>query len=166
VERRTLIGGAVIVLVVGAIAGFGLRGVLAPPRTRDAARKAPETKPAPTGSPTIPYDGPMTKRDCALALLKKGSILVGLDARRPGVVVPSEVQSQAHLVLQYGYDLVVPIPDLDVGDAGISATLSFHRTPAKTFVPWSAVFAVYDESKQGCVYESDAPAEVWSAKPK
>ena len=45
-----------------------------------------------------------------------------------------------HLVLQYGYTLKIPIPDLKVSDWGVRATLSFSRSGFQTAVPWSAVF--------------------------
>jgi hypothetical protein len=56
----------------------------------------------------------------------------------PASVVPAEGEAG---VLSYGLDMPVPIPDLEVTDSGISATLSFSREPFKTFVPWEAVLA-------------------------
>lgn len=44
-----------------------------------------------------------------------------------------------NVLLEYGYFLPIPIPDLTVDNAGIHATLSFSRTATKTFVPFSAV---------------------------
>ena len=45
-------------------------------------------------------------------------------------------------MLQYGHDLPIPIPDLEVDDYGVRATLSFSRTAHLTVVPWSAVYVV------------------------
>jgi hypothetical protein len=42
-------------------------------------------------------------------------------------------------VLSYGLHMPVPILDLAATDDGISATLSFGRSPHATFVPWEAV---------------------------
>jgi hypothetical protein len=43
------------------------------------------------------------------------------------------------VTFEYGLDMPIQIPDLKVTDEGISATLSFNRTPCPTFVPWEAV---------------------------
>jgi hypothetical protein len=57
------------------------------------------------------------------------------------LVVPDTVRPRPDegQVLSYGLDMPVPISDLEISDAGISATLSFSRLPHKTFVPWEAV---------------------------
>ncbi len=85
----------------------------------------------------------MAHRETMLELLATGAhVRVTLDARDPGVNVPPHLRRSAELVLEYGYDMPVPIPDLHVGEAGIAATLSFNRQPVPTFVPWSAVLTV------------------------
>jgi hypothetical protein len=82
-------------------------------------------------------------RESLLALLRAGaSAYVDLDPRGPDVFVPSAHKASAQLTLEYGEGLPVPIPDLEVGQEGIAATLSFQRTPSRTFVPWSAVLGV------------------------
>ena len=63
----------------------------------------------------------------------------------PASVVPGEGTAQ---ILSYGLDMPVPIPDLVVDDAGISATLSFSREPFKTFVPWEAVVGIWGGGEQ------------------
>ena len=62
----------------------------------------------------------------------------------PDLVVPEGVRPPAGeaRILSYGLDMPVPIPDLEITDVGISATLSFDRAPHKTFVPWEAVAGV------------------------
>jgi hypothetical protein len=89
-----------------------------------------------------------------------GNLFVHLDPRRPGVVVPAHLAAQPHLVREVGYDMPRPIPDLDVGRAGIAATLSFHQEPFTCFVPWSAVFALTDDGGRGQVWQKDVPPEV------
>ncbi len=86
------------------------------------------------------------KRDVMLALLQAAdSVYVNFDPRRDGVVAPPQLKRQPRVVLQYGMNMAIPIPDLDVGEEGIGATLSFDRTPTWTFVPWSAVFAIVSQ---------------------
>jgi stringent starvation protein B len=100
------------------------------------------------------------KPQAFLALLKEGWTSLHLDARRPGVIVPDGFRGEAHLVLQYGHDLPIPIPDLDVDEYGVRATLSFSRNPQLTMIPWSAVYAVVSTDGRGVLYEEDVPGDV------
>jgi stringent starvation protein B len=106
------------------------------------------------GSPDRP-----SKQDAFLALLAEGCLL-HLDARRDGVVVPAHLKGEAHLVLQYGNDLPIPIPDLQIDENGVSATLSFARTPWPTVVPWTAVYVVTSPDGRGVLYQEDVPGDV------
>jgi stringent starvation protein B len=101
-----------------------------------------------------------SKQEAFLALLKEGWTSLHLDARRPGVVVPAHLKNEAHLVLQYGHDLPIPIPDLVIDDDGVTATLSFSRTPYRTVVPWSAVYVVASDDGRGVLYHEDIPRDV------
>jgi stringent starvation protein B len=92
--------------------------------------------------------------------LAGGSAFLHLDARSAGVRVPGAFAEEVHLVLQYGYALKVPIPDLTVSDWGVRATLSFQRTPQLTAVPWSAVYAIHGDDGEGHVWAEDLPDEV------
>lgn len=83
-----------------------------------------------------------------------------LDARRPGVIVPAHLKSEPHLVLQYGLDLPIPIPDLEVDEHGVRATLSFSKHPQRTVVPWSAVYVVTCDDGRGVLYHEDVPEDV------
>jgi len=100
-----------------------------------------------------------SKQDAFLALLAEGCLL-HLDARRDGVVVPAHLKGEAHLVLQYGNDLPIPIPDLQIDENGVSATLSFARTPWPTVIPWSAVYVVTSPDGRGVLYQEDVPGDV------
>lgn len=106
-----------------------------------------------------------SKKDAFLALLRAGWASLHLDARCAGVVVPAPFSSQAHLVLQYGRNMPIPITDLEVTEAGISATLSFSRVSHRTYVPWHAVYAVTCTNGCGVLYREDMPADVALATP-
>jgi len=106
-----------------------------------------------------------SKRDAFLALLRAGWASLHLDARCPGVVVPAPFSSQAHLVLQYGRNMPIPITDLEVTEAGVTATLSFSRVSHRTYVPWHAVYAVTCTNGCGVLYREDMPADVALATP-
>jgi stringent starvation protein B len=101
-----------------------------------------------------------SKQEAFLALLGEGWTSLHLDARRPGVIVPPQLRSDAHLVLQYGHDLPIPIPDLEVDEYGVRATLSFSKTPHLTVVPWSAVYIVACDDGRGVLYHEDVPDDV------
>jgi len=101
-----------------------------------------------------------SKQDAFLALLREGWTSLHLDARRPGVIVPTHLRGEAHLVLQYGHDLPISIPDLEVDDYGVRATLSFSRNPQLTVVPWSAVYVVACDDGRGVLYQEDVPEDV------
>src|SRR6516162_4859437 len=101
-----------------------------------------------------------SKQEAFLALLREGWTSLHLDARRPGVIVPPHLRAEAHLVLQYGRDLPIPIPDLEIDEHGVRATLSFSKSPQRTFVPWSAVFIVSCVNGSGVFYHEDVPDDV------
>jgi stringent starvation protein B len=101
-----------------------------------------------------------SKQEAFLTMLSEGWVSLHLDARRQGVVVPAPFASQAHMVLQYGRSMPVPIPDLEVTVAGVSATLSFSRVPHRTYVPWSAVYVIACTNACGVMYREDVPADL------
>jgi stringent starvation protein B len=101
-----------------------------------------------------------SKQQAFLALLREGWTSLHLDARRPGVIVPPQLRGEPHLVLQYGHDLPIPIPDLEVDDYGVHATLSFSRAAHRTVVPWSAVYVVACDDGRGVLYSEDVPPDV------
>jgi stringent starvation protein B len=100
------------------------------------------------------------KKDVALALLEQASVFVHLDPRTDKVFVPPWFKRQPQLVLQIGLNMAIPIPDLEVDDAGLSCTLSFNRSPHKCQIPWSAVFALVGDNGRGMVWPDDVPPEV------
>jgi stringent starvation protein B len=102
------------------------------------------------------------KQAVALDLLERTSVFVHLDPRRPGVIVPQGFLKQPQLVLQIGLNMAIAIPDLDVGEEGISCTLSFNKRPHFCRLPWSAIYALIGEQGGGMVWPEDVPPEVVS----
>jgi len=109
------------------------------------------------GMPPLPR-----KQAIALDLLERTSVFVHLDPRRPGVIVPQGFRKQPQLVLQIGLNMAIQIPDLDVGDDGISCTLSFNKRPHFCSLPWSSIYALIGEQGGGMVWPDDVPPEVVS----
>ncbi|HEY8944701.1 MAG TPA: ClpXP protease specificity-enhancing factor SspB [Polyangiaceae bacterium] len=100
------------------------------------------------------------KKDVALALLEQSTVFVHLDPRNDAVRVPPWFKKQPQLVLQIGLNMAIPIPDLDVGEDGISCTLSFSRSPHFCWIPWTSVFALVGDNGRGMVWPDDVPREV------
>ena len=110
----------------------------------------------------MPNEALPNKREVMLALLAETSVFVHLDPRGPSVRVPPWFKNQPQLVLQVGLNMAVQIPDLDVGEQGISCTLSFSRRPFFCSIPWSAVFGLVGDNGPGLVWPDDVPAEIAS----
>jgi hypothetical protein len=69
------------------------------------------------------------------------TVLLYLDPRLDNVLVPEAFSKQSLLVLQIGYNMAIPIPDLELQEKGVLATLTFNRRPFQCFVPWEALQA-------------------------
>jgi len=102
----------------------------------------------------------LPKREAMDSLMTQGDVLLQLDPRVEGVSVPASYRDQALLVLRIGLDMPIPIPDLELDDDGITATLSFDRTPHAVVIPWEAVFGMVTEHGQGLLWTSDVPLEI------
>ena len=101
-----------------------------------------------------------SKADVARALLLKGTAFMHLDPRRQDVVVPPWFKNQPQLVLQIGIDMPVPIRDLRVDEHGVTATLSFNRSPFACYVPWHSVFALVGDDGKGMAWAESMPLEI------
>ncbi len=100
------------------------------------------------------------KLDVARYLLAQGSLFVHLDPRVDTVAVPESYRSEPQLVLQIGFDLPVPIRDLEVDADGIYGTLSFNRSPFTCQIQWDAVFALAGDDGRGMVWPESMPEEI------
>ncbi len=114
----------------------------------------------PANDAALPVDPATLKQAVMLELLREGYAFVVLDARRAGVSVPEHLAGNAGLVLQFAYDMPVPIRDLTVDEGGIRATLSFQRTPHACVIPWDAVYVLHDGQGRGVQFPTDAPADL------
>jgi stringent starvation protein B len=102
---------------------------------------------------------PPGKLETLLGYLDLGIAMVHLDARRPGVVVPPEYAEEPHLRLNLSRRF--NIPDLEITERGVQATLSFRGRHFQCQLPWSAVFGITSQlSGDGQVWPEDLPGEV------
>lgn len=99
------------------------------------------------------------KKERLIRALDKGMVMIHLDARRPGVIVPAHLQHEAHLLLNLSYRF--DPPDLIVNEWGVRSTLTFSRQPFRVAVPWAALYAITSHvTKEFWVYPDDMPPEL------
>jgi stringent starvation protein B len=100
------------------------------------------------------------KKELLLAALDQGMVMIHLDARRPGVLVPPHLRNESHLRLNLSYRFEPQ--DLSVSDWGIRSTLSFSGTRFTIAVPWSALFAIASHVTKELfwMYPDDMPPEL------
>ena len=99
------------------------------------------------------------KKAQLLAALEKGMVMIHLDARRPGVLVPPSLRNESHLRLNLSYRF--DPPDLTVGEWGVRCTLSFSGSRFKVAVPWSALYAISSHvTREFWMYPEDMPREL------
>jgi len=104
------------------------------------------------------------KKDRLLAALERGLVMVHLDARRPMVLVPSELRCESHLRLHLSYKFVPP--DLSVDDWGIRSTLSFSGKRFTVALPWSSLFAITSKvTLEFWMFPEDMPTELTQIPP-
>jgi stringent starvation protein B len=102
------------------------------------------------------------KKERLLTALDKGMTMIHLDARRPGVLVPTHLKGESHLLLNLSYRFEPP--DLTVGEWGIRSTLTFHGSRFTVAVPWSALYAISSHvTKEFWMYPDDMPKELLQA---
>ncbi|MGI5863807.1 MAG: ClpXP protease specificity-enhancing factor SspB [Myxococcales bacterium] len=95
--------------------------------------------------------------------LERGVVMLHLDARRPGVVVPEQFRQDFQLRLNFSYRF--DPPDLTVGEWGVRETLSFRSQRFKVAIPWSAIFAITSnvQPETAWLYPEDMPEELLEA---
>ena len=100
------------------------------------------------------------KRRQLLSMLDKGLVMIHLDPRAEGVIVPERFKADPVLRLNiaYGYRL----PALDVGLDGVYAVLSFSKQNFGCTLPWSSIFALSspDSAHEGIVWPEAVPPEL------
>jgi hypothetical protein len=76
-------------------------------------------------------------------LAQEDYVLLVINPMIEGVALPSPfMEARQPVPIHIGYNMVIPIPDLEVNDQQISGTLSFDRAPFHCVFPWSSVMQV------------------------
>lgn len=100
-----------------------------------------------------------SKRDLLDLLLKKGMVMVHLDARSHGVDVPEAHSGDHHLRLNLSLNF--GIDDFVYDDEGVRASLSFRGQRHYCVLPWHAVFALTSHVEPiGYLWPEDLPSEL------
>jgi stringent starvation protein B len=94
-------------------------------------------------------------------LLEQGVVMLQFDARRPGVSVPSHLQSDMELRLNFNHRKGKG--DLVVNAWGVRETLSFGGRWTPVSVPWEAVYLLTVQGADTIVYPEDLPEEIVQA---
>lgn len=96
---------------------------------------------------------------------EKGKVMVTLDARRPGVSVPSRFADDPQLNLDFS--LRFGLADFAWDPRGVRASLSFQRQPFFCDVPWSAVYALYSHvDNERLTWAGSLPREILDQLPE
>ncbi|MCC6625581.1 MAG: hypothetical protein IT385_30365 [Deltaproteobacteria bacterium] len=100
------------------------------------------------------------KRRQLQVMLDAGLVMLHLDPRGDGVIVPSQFKADPvlRLNLAWGFNL----PALDVGPEGVYAVLSFNRQNFGCTLPWESIFAMTapDAGHEGIVWPESVPSEL------
>lgn len=100
-----------------------------------------------------------SKKDVVTELISRDQIRIIVDPNVEGVIVPEAQKKKMPLPLDIGYEMPNPIPDLDIGETGIAATLSFSATGEYCFIPWDAVMALAQRDHIQIVWSHDGAVE-------
>jgi hypothetical protein len=74
-------------------------------------------------------------------LLEKTWPYITVDTAAKDLVIPDNLRKNPKVVLQIGYNMANPLPDLTIDDFGISVTLSFGGSYQLCKIPWHACLA-------------------------
>lgn len=96
---------------------------------------------------------------------EKGKVMVTLDARRPGVSVPTRFAEDPQLNLDFSVRF--GLADFAFDARGVRASLSFQRQPFFCDLPWSAVYALYSHvDNERLTWARSLPREILDQLPE
>jgi hypothetical protein len=100
-----------------------------------------------------------TKQKQLLELLQEGPVMVFIDTRCPGVLVPERFRGEPDLKLNFDY--AFRIPDFEVREDGLIATLSFSQTPHFCALPFESIWQMVNTKNQkNFAYPESFPLEM------
>lgn len=102
------------------------------------------------------------KRSMIKMALDKGLIQVVVDATKPGVKLPDHLLGSDRVTLNLSWAFKTP---MELGDAGLSAVLSFGGKNEEIMLPWDSIWLLKTPDQALLFYES-APFSPEKATPK
>lgn len=114
----------------------------------------------------VPVDPSASEKHAVFSrFAEKGKVMVTLDARRPGVSVPSRFVDEPQLNLDFS--LRFGLADFAYDARGVRASLSFQRQPFFCDVPWSAVYALFSHAdNERLTWARSLPSEILDKLPE
>ena len=76
-----------------------------------------------------------------------------LEGKTHKLVVPERFKGQEQIVLQFGRNMPVPIPDIRFTSECLCGTLSFKGVPFWVCIPWNTVFAFIMADSRGMTFD-------------
>jgi hypothetical protein len=98
--------------------------------------------------------------------IDRGKVMVTLDARRPGVTVPTQYAEESQLNLDFSERF--GLADFVYDERGVRASLSFNRQPFFCDVPWSSVYSLFSHAEDGerLTWPRSLPSEILEQLPE
>ncbi len=102
------------------------------------------------------------KEEEMLRLLKHGTVMVFVDSRREGVLVPEHLKGDFQLRLNFDY--AFEIPDFQVLPDRLEASLSFNKKNFFCVLPFESVYLMINHFiQQGSLFTESIPVEMLEA---
>ncbi|MEZ0314165.1 MAG: ClpXP protease specificity-enhancing factor SspB [Myxococcota bacterium] len=103
-------------------------------------------------------DVPSTPRQLLENLLGQGMVMVTIDARSDGAVVPRQFERDPQLRLNLSYRFGLPIA---VDEWGVRARLTFSGVPFDCELPWSSIYMIVSHvTGQPFLFPEHVPQEL------
>lgn len=98
----------------------------------------------------------LKKRELFEQMFEAGTAMVVFDASSPQVKVPSHFATERELRLNFSHNF--RLPDLEVDNEGIRATLKFAEGYCFCDIPWTVIFALQCEAlDKSALWPEDLP---------
>lgn len=106
--------------------------------------------------PTPPEPDSKSPHGVFKRMIEDGMVMVTLDPRVEGTVVPAEFKEHPELRLNFSFHF--QLPDFDYDADGVRASLSFKGVRKLCDIPWEAVFMLFcHETGEFAVFEPPLP---------
>jgi stringent starvation protein B len=100
----------------------------------------------------------ITKQSLLKKMLDKGMVLIALDARTSGVIVPKNLAHDYQLKLNLSHRFGLPML---LSETGIEAILTFSGKPHECVIPWKAIFLIVSHNtEESLIFPEDFPTEL------